>query len=134
MAKTSVRLQYAANLWPLVEEWAGEHKYILRSSKESTRLFIQEQKETNAKIRVEISQVADAVQIYAWFSDLIRKELALDSASLYASLPRKEAFSEIQKLISMLGNTPVRKAKTAKKNRNIAFNLGRSIRKMSGKK
>ena len=133
MAKTSVHLNYASSIWPVVEKWAGENYYALETQSESTRRYLRSTKEASAKIRIAISQVNEDVQIQAWFSDLIRKELEIDSTSLYAALPRKEALSEIQKLLVALGTVPTSKAKTTKK-RNLAFNLGRSIRKISGKK
>ena len=133
MAKTSIYLNYTSSIWPVVEKWADENNYALETQAESTRLYLRNSKEAAAQIRVAISQVVEDVQIQAWFSDLIRKELEIDSTSLYAALPRKEAFSEIQKLLAALGTVPTRKAKTTKKG-NLAFNLGRSIRKISGKK
>jgi hypothetical protein len=134
MTKTSVKLQPVSNIWPISEEWAAKHQYRLDQGRGSTRLFVQEQKKTNGKISVEITKTADSVHIHAWFSDWIRKELALDATSLYAALPRKEAFLEVQDLIARLGTTPVRKRKTTKRKKNSAFKLGRSIRKLSGKK
>lgn len=133
MAKTSVHLNYASSVWPVVEKWAAENDYVLETHGESARLYLRESKEASAKISVAISQVDAGVKISAWFSDLIRKELAVDSSSLYAALPRKEALSEIQKLLAALGSAPASKAKTTKKS-NTAFKLGRSIRKLSGKK
>jgi hypothetical protein len=52
---------------------------------------------------------------------------------LYAALPRKQARSEIRNLLAELGYTPPDKAKK-KDGQNFAFNLGRSVRKLSGKK
>lgn len=133
MAKTSVHLNYAPSIWPVVKKWAVENNYALETQAESTRLYLRNSKEASAKISVAISQVDKDVQIQAWFSDFVRKELEIDSPSLYAKLPRKEALSEIQKLLAALGTAPPRKAKTTKKG-NLAFNFGRSIRKISGKK
>ena len=133
MAKTSVHLNVASSIWPVVEKWAAESNYVLETRGESARLYLRENKAASAKISVAISQVDAGVKISAWFSDLIRKELAVDSSSLYAALPRKEALSEIQKLLAALGAVPASKVKTRKKS-NTAFKLGRSIRKLSGKK
>ena len=44
--------------------------------------------------------------ILMMFSDLIRKELEIDSASIYAALPRKEAVKEIHNLLTALGTAP----------------------------
>ena len=133
MAKTSIRLKSAGSIWSAAEKWAAENHYVLETPGESTRLYLRKNKEARGKISVAISQVDEDVHIKAWFSDLIRDELELDSLSLYSALPRKEALSEIQELAAALGYIPPGKSKTKKK-RNIAFNLGRSIRKLSGKK
>ena len=133
MAKTSVHLNYASSIWPVVEKWAGENYYALETQSESARRYLRSTKEASAKIRIAISQVNEDVQIQAWFSDFVRKELEIDSPSLYAKHPRKKALSEIQKLLAALGTAPPRKTKTTKKG-NLAFNFGRSIRKISGKK
>jgi hypothetical protein len=133
MAKTSIQLNYAASVWPIVEKWAAENNYVLETPGDTTRLYLRKSKDESATISVSISQAGEVVQIRAWFSDLIRKELAIDSPSLYAALPRKEALSEIQKLLAALGAIPADKPKTKDK-QNFAFNLGRSIRKLSGKK
>ncbi len=133
MAKTSVHLNYASSIWPVVEKWAAENHYLLETHGESTRLYLRESKDASATINVAISQVDAGVKISAWFSDLIRKELAIDLSSIYAALPRKEAVSEIQELLAALGSAPASKAKTSKKS-NAAFKLGRSLRKLSGKK
>ena len=133
MAKTSVQLKYSPSIWPIVEKWAVENNYVLRTPGESTRLYFRKNKEASTKISVDISQVGEDVQIRAWFSDLIRKELEVDSPSLYAALPRKEALSEIQKLLTALGAIPVDQSKKGQK-QNLAFSLGRSLRKLSGKK
>jgi hypothetical protein len=133
MAKTIVRLNVSSSIWPVVEQWAGQHNYALETSTESTRLYLRNSEEANAQIHVALSQDDEHVQIQAWFSDLIRKELEIDSSSFYAALPRKEAVSEINNLIATLGVTPPKKAETTQKG-SLAFNLGRSIRKISGKK
>ena len=133
MAKTSAQFKYAGNIWPLVEKWAAENNYALGKIGESNRLYLRENIEAGARISVAISQVDENVRVNAWFSDMLRKELEIDSPSLYAALPRKEALAEIQKLLAALGAIPPGKAKT-KANQNFAFNLGRSIRKLSGKK
>jgi len=131
MAKTCIQVKYAPSIWPIVEKWAVENKYLLEKPGEFTRLYLRTSKEASAKISIEISQIDDDVKIIAWFSDLIRKELEIDSPSLYSALPRKKALSEIQDLLSGLGTIPHRKPK---KKQNMAFNFGRSIRKLSGKK
>jgi len=133
MAKTSVQLKYPANIWPIVEKWAYEHNYVLETPGDSTRLYLRNDQEASAKLYILISQVDEDVQVKTWFSDLIRKELEIDSPSLYSALPRKEALSEIQELFTALGYNLTRKSKTRKKG-NMAFNLGRSLRKFSGKK
>ena len=133
MAKTTIKLKYAGSIWPVVENWADENDYALETPGESSRLYLRRSKETSVQIFVAFSQAGDQVQIKSWFSDLIRKELEINSPSLYAALPRKEAFSEIQKLLAALGAVSPRKPKTTGK-KNLAFNLGRSIRKISGKK
>ena len=109
--KNIFSLNYAPNIWPVVEKWAAENNYALETQAESARLYLRNNKETNAKISVSISQVNEDVQIQAWFSDMVRKELEIDSPSLYAALPRKEAFSEIQKLLTALGTVPIQKSK-----------------------
>ena len=135
MAKTSIHLKYAPSIWPLVEKWADENKYALKSSGETSRLYQRELGNASTSVNVSISQANDAVQIEAWYSDLLRKEIEIDSLSLYAALPRKEASAEIQKLLAALGAIPPNREKAKKKKTgNTAFNLGRSIRKLSGKK
>ena len=133
MAKTVIQLKYTSSIWPVVEKWAGENNYALENQAESTQAYLRNIQEASAQIHVAISQVDQDVQIQAWFSDLVRKELEVDSSSIYAALPRKEAVSEINNLLIALGAIPPKKTKPAKK-RNLAFNLGRSIRKISGKK
>ena len=133
MAKTSIRLKYAPNVWPVVENWAGENQYVLEAPAETTRLYIRKSDDKSTKISVAISQTGENVRIRSWYSDLLRKELEIDSPSLYAALPRKEALSEIQKLLEALGAIQPDPTKTKGK-QNFAFNLGRSIRKLSGKK
>ena len=133
MAKTTVHLKHSASIWPIVEKWAEAYKYALETQAESTREYLRNSSEASAQIHVEISQIDASVKIQAWFSDLIRKELEIDSASIYAALPRKEAVGEINNLLTALGTTPPKQPKKTKK-QNLAFNLGRSIRKISGKK
>jgi hypothetical protein len=133
MAKSFFKMQYAASIWPEVEKWAVEHNYTLESPGENPRLYMRKSEDSSTKINVTVSQVDTDVRISAWFSDSIRDELEIDSPSLYSALPRKQALSEIQNLLAELGYTPPDKAKT-KDRQNFAFNLGRSIRKFSGKK
>jgi hypothetical protein len=133
MAKTTVRLKHPASIWPVVEKWAEAHNYTLETQTESTRAYLRRVADASAQIHLEISQVDTEVKIQAWFSDLIRKELEIDSASIYAALPRKEAVGELNNLLAALGTAPP-KQQEKKKKRNLAFNLGRSIRKISGKK
>jgi hypothetical protein len=133
MTKTSIHLKHGTNIWPLIEAWAGENHYVLENAGDTKRVYLRKSADAGAEIRVAISQSDGIVHIEAWYSDLLRKELAIDSNSLYAALPRKEASAEIQKLLTALGAAPSDKTKTKKK-ANIAFNLGRSIRKLSGKK
>lgn len=133
MGKTTVQLKHSASVWPIVEKWAEAHNYTLETQAESTRVYLQSNVETSTQIHLEISQVYTEVKIQAWFSDLIRKELEIDSSSIYAALPRKEAVGEVNNLLAALGITPP-KQQEKKKKRNLAFNLGRSIRKISGKK
>jgi hypothetical protein len=132
MAKTTVHLKRSASIWLDVEKWAEAYNYTLETQAESTREYLRNSPEASAQIHVEISQVDMDVKIQAWFSDLIRKELEIDSASIYAALPRKEAVGEINNLLTALGTAPP-KQQEKKKKRNLAFNLGRSIRKISGK-
>jgi hypothetical protein len=132
MAKTTVHLKRSASIWLDVEKWAEAYNYTLETQAESTREYLRNSSEASAQIHVEISQVDMDVKIQAWFSDLIRKELEIDSASIYAALPRKEAVGEINNLLTALG-TALPKQQEKKKKRNLAFNLGRSIRKISGK-
>lgn len=133
MAKTTVHLKHSASIWPIVEKWAEAHSYTLETLAESTREYLRKNADANAQIHLDISQVDTDVKIQAWFSDLIRKELEIDSASIYAALPRKEAVGEINNLLAVLGTAPP-KQQEKKKKRNLAYNLGRSIRKISGKK
>ena len=133
MAKTTVHLKHSASIWPIVEKWAEAHSYALEAQAESTREYLRKNADANAQIHLEISQVDTQVKIQAWFSDLIRKELEIDSASIYAALPRKEAVGEINNLLTALGTVPPKQPEKKKK-RNLAYNLGRSIRKISGKK
>ena len=132
MAKTSIRLKYAPSIWPLVEKWADEHQYSLAAPGKTSRLYLRSLGDENNSINVSISQADDAVHIEAWYSDRLRKEIEIDSLSLYAALPRKEANTEIQTLLAAFGAIPHGKAK--KKTGSTAFNLGRSLRKLSGKK
>ena len=133
MTKTSIHLTYNPSIWPIVEAWAGENHYALENNGETKRVYFRKSADAGAEIRVAISQATGIVQIEAWYSDLLQKELAIDSNSMYAALPRKEARAEIQNLLAALGAIPSDKTKTEKKG-SIAFNLGRSIRKLSGKK
>ena len=133
MAKTTVRLKQPASIWPVVEQWAEAHNYTLETQVESTRTYLRKVADASAQIHLEISQVDMDVKIQAWFSDLIRKELEIDSSSIYAALPRKEAVREINYLLTALGVAPP-KQQEKKKKQNLAFNLARSIRKISGKK
>lgn len=133
MAKTSIKFKCADSIWPIVEKWAVEKNYVLETPGETSRLYLHKSKDASTQIYVAVSQDGDEVQIKSWFSDLIRKELEIDSPSLYSALPRKEAASQIQELLDALGAIPPRKPKTKGK-QNFAFNLGRSIRKISGKK
>ena len=133
MAKTTFKMQHAANIWPTVEQWAVENNYELETPGESTRLYARISKDTNSKISVAISQIGARVEINAWYSDVIQPELKIEATSLYAALPRKEALAEIQELLTALGFLPPNQKKTQHK-QNLAFNLGRSIRKLSGKK
>jgi hypothetical protein len=133
MAKTVFKMQYATNIWPAVEQWADGHHYRLEAPGESMRLYARISQDTNSNISVAISQNGGRVEINAWYSDVIRTELKIDATSLYAALPRKEALAEIQALLAALDYRP----QNPKKAQNIqkrAFNLGRSIRKLSGKK
>jgi hypothetical protein len=132
MAKTSFRLKVGTSIWSVVEKWADENCFELETSDESNRLYLHHDVEADAKISADISQVVEDVHIEVWFSDLIRKELSIDSPSLYAALPRKEAFARIQKLLTKLSSSQPKKQKTAKRD-SFAFNLGRSLRKLSGK-
>ena len=133
MVKTAFKMQYAANIWPIVAQWAVEHNYDLVTPEEKSRLFVRKCEDSSARINLAISQVETDVSIKAWFSDAIRAELEIDSPSLYSAVPRKQALSEIQNLLVELGYTPSGKAKQ-KDRQNFAFNLGRSIRKLSNKK
>ena len=133
MAKTTVHLKHSASIWPIVENWADQYNYELEILAESTRKYLRTSSEASAQIHLEISQVDSEVKIQAWFSDLVRKELEIDSSSIYAALPRKEAVGEINNLLAALGSAPPKQPEKKKK-RNLAFNLGRSIRKISGKK
>lgn len=126
-------MQHAANIWPTVEQWAVENNYELETLGESARLYARISKDTSSKISVAITQVGADVRASAWYSDALRDELEIDSPSLYSLLPRKEALSEIQGLLAALGDIPPSKTQTKNK-QNMAFNLGRSIRKLSGKK
>ena len=133
MAKTTVQLKYSASIWPVVEKWAEAYNYTLETQAESTREYQRTSPEASAVIHVAVSQVDKDVKIQSWFSDLIRKELEIDSSSIYAALPRKEAVAEVNNLLAALGAVPP-KQQEKKKKRNLAYNLGRSIRKISGKK
>lgn len=135
MTKTSIRLTYDPGIWPLIETWADENHYTLENTEETNWVYLRKSGDAGAEIRVAISQANGIVQIEAWYGDLLRKELAIDSNSLYAALPRKKAIAEIQKLLAALGAIPPDKTKAKKrKTGNTAFKLGRSIRKLSGKK
>ena len=98
MAKTSIQLNYAASIWPVVEKWAVENNYKLETPGESARLYVRKSDNASTEVRVNISQDDTNVKINAWFRDSIRDELELDSPSLYSALPRKKALSEIQNL------------------------------------
>jgi hypothetical protein len=133
MTKTAIKLNFARSIWPVIEKWAEDTGYNLETSDENSRLYVRKSEDSNAKIYVTFSQVDADVRIKAWFSDPIRNELKIDSPSLYSALPRKQAVSEIQNLLVMLGHKPPDPTK-AKDRQNFAFNLGRSIRKLTGKK
>ena len=126
-------MYFARSIWPVLEKWAIEHNYTLETPGENPRLYVRKDEGSSTKINVTVSQVDTDVRISAWFSDSIRAELKIDSPSLYSALPRKQALSEIHNLLAELGYPPPDKAKT-KDRQNFAFNLGRSIRKLSGKK
>ena len=132
MSKTSIQFKHADNIWPIVEKWANENGYEQESASGSMRLYFRETPETSGRISLEIAQVDADVIIRAWYSDVVRNEMAIDSASLYSALPRIEAHSEIKTLSTALGYRSAGKTKSKKK-KNIAFNFGRSIRKLSGK-
>ena len=133
MSKTSIQIKHSGSIWPVVDDWAFENGFKLETPGDSRRLYVRKGEDSNSKINLAISQVGADVRIDVWFSDAVRSELALDSLSLYSALPRKEALSEVQKLLAELGYIPPGKRKTRDK-QNFAFNLGRSIRKLSGKK
>jgi hypothetical protein len=133
MAKTAIKLNFARSIWPVVEKWAEDNRYNLETSDENSWLFVRKSEDSSAKIHVTFSQIGADVRISAWFSDSVRKELEIDSPSLYSALPRKQAVSEMQNLLAALGYTPPDHTK-AKDRQNFAFNLGRSIRKLTGKK
>jgi len=133
MTKTAIKLNFAQSIWPVVEKWAVENNYDLETPGENPRLYARKSEDSGARINITVSQIDTDVSINAWFSDAIRDELEIDSPSLYSALPRKQALSEIQNLLAEFGYTPPYKAKK-KDQQNFAFNLGRSIRKLSGKK
>ena len=133
MTKTAIKLNFARSIWPAVEKWADEHNYDLETPGENPRRYARKSEDSSARINVTVSQIDTDVSINAWFSDAIRDELEIDAPSLYAAWPRKQAVSEIQNLLAEFGYTPPDKAKK-KDGQNFAFNLGRSIRKLSGKK
>ena len=133
MAKTSIRLKHASSIWSVVEKWADENNYAPEEPGETSRLYLQKSADAGTTIRIAISQADEIVSIEAWYSDLLRKELAIDSTSLYAALPRKQASAELRNLLAALGAIPPDKAEPKKK-ASTAFKLGRSIRKLSGKK
>jgi hypothetical protein len=137
MTKTAIKLNFARSIWPMVEKWATEHNYQLETPGENPRLYVRKSADSSARINVTVSQIDTDVSINAWFSDAIRAELEIDApslyAGLYAALPRKRALAEIQNLLAKLGYTPPDKTKK-KDGQNFAFNLGRSVRKLSGKK
>jgi hypothetical protein len=133
MGKTTFKLQHLANIWPIVEKWAVGNNYKLEAPGETTRLYTRKSTNANTRISVAIAQMGASVEMRAWYSDAIRAELEIDSPSLYAALPRKEARSEIQELLTALGFLPPNKKKSKNK-QSLAFDLGRSLRRLSGKK
>ena len=133
MAKTTVQLKHPTSIWSVVEKWAEAYNYTLETQAESTRKYLRSSSEASATIHLEVSQVGSDIKIQSWFSDLIRKELEIDSSSIYAALPRKEAVAEINNLLTALGAVPP-KQQGKKEKRNLAYKFGRSIRKISGKK
>jgi len=133
MTKTAIKLNFDNSIWPIVEKWAADHNYDLETPGENRRLYARKSEDSSARINITVSQVDTDVCINAWFSDAIRNELEIDSPSLYSVLPRKQALSEIQNLLAEFGHPPPNKAKKMD-GQNFAFNLGRSIRKLSGKK
>jgi hypothetical protein len=132
MSKTTITLKNAERIWPVVEKWADAHDYTLDKSEESHRLYHKANKE-GGNIHVEISLTGQDWQLSAWYSDLLRKEMEIDTPNPYAALPRKEALAEIKDLLAGLGYKTTNKAKSKKKEP-LAFKLGRSLRNLTGKK
>lgn|SRR5574341_1824651 len=102
----------SADVWPIVETWAKESNYSLKTQTGSTRLYQRGQGFLTAPMMLEISQGGGQVHLEAWISVspfmrlfalfLIPAEMGIESGGLQLVIPRNMARGAVNKLLNQL--------------------------------
>ncbi len=115
--RTVREFTYQADLWPLVDAWAAETGFKLRSEEGGRRTYRKGIWLLTAPAFVEICHEKRTVRIEAWvkadfflvLSLLSGKEpeAGIESGGLTAAVPRKRARESLNLLLKRLGQKPI---------------------------
>jgi len=118
MKSRSIReFTWNAELWPLVDSWASEHHFVLKTSENNRRIYSKGNRLIMAPTFLEISYKKGRVSLEIWVNaDLFmimsllkgkKAETGIESGGLTAAIPRKQARDAINRLLEKLGQSPV---------------------------
>ena len=107
--RTIVDFEVAGDLWPYLEAWAGQHKYVLKASQGSMRRYQRGTGLWVAPMMVEVAQDGTHVHLEAWvranfFARLtsffiLPAEIDISSQGLKAVVPRGMARADVNGLL-----------------------------------
>jgi hypothetical protein len=118
MTKRTIReFQKSDDIWKIIDTWAMENDYKIKSQSESTRLYQRGMGFLTAPMMIEITQKGSKKHLEAWISVnfivrmfslfIVPEEMGIESGGLRLILPRNIAREAVNKLLNKLGQSPI---------------------------
>ena len=115
--RTTIRLNTPANLWPVVEKWAGEDGYRIKQSAPDGRTYQKSDGLFAPNMMLKLTQQNQETILEAWVGVklfiriqclfLVPAEMGVESGGFRGVLPRKIARKAINKLLADLQQLPI---------------------------
>jgi hypothetical protein len=115
--RTTLRFSSAADIWPVVEKWAGENGYKQKEANGPEKSYQKGSGILVAPMKLKVRQENQETNIEAWISAnlfvrlaslfILPAEMGIESGGFRAVIPRNIARGAVNKLLAQLGQPAI---------------------------